>query len=147
MAKPSSIPPKGTRTGIPLGTVIAERRFALYEQDGQKRQVIVRLGKPVPATMPEKAFRCPLQIEGLELDERIFAPFGEDPFVALQYAINLAGDLLDKRAKELALENRHRTSPSDPNSWIWRYDHYSNNALKPAKSATPKPSPKNRAKT
>jgi hypothetical protein len=50
-------------------------------------------------------FRCPVQILGLDKDDAIYAPFGEDPFVALQYAIDLIGDLLKERSERLGLEN------------------------------------------
>jgi hypothetical protein len=72
--------------------------------------------------LPRGDFRCPFQIIGLDRDEKIDAPFGEDPFVALQYAINLAGDRLDAGVERLKLRNSHRNGPSMPDSWIWRYD-------------------------
>ena len=91
----------------------------------------MRLGSPVGACLADgspldlgilnDAFRCPVQILGLDHDERVYAPFGEDPFVALQYAIDLIGDLLKNGSDRLHLENRNPFSPSTQNNWIWRY--------------------------
>lgn len=127
---------------ISLGDVIAERRFTLHEATGVSRLVWVRLGKPVAVdqagvpqpTSDPHTFRCPFQIVGLECDDKIFAPFGEDPFVALQYAIRLTGDILKRESKRLHLTNpiaaiRERTQPGGPHfedaggaSWIWEFD-------------------------
>ncbi|GAA3752093.1 hypothetical protein GCM10022270_08510 [Terriglobus aquaticus] len=83
-------------------------------------------------------FRCPFQISGLDCDDRVFAPFGEDPFVALQYAIHLAGDVIESGAKRLNLQNplarvRERAKPDRPHfedagraSWIWEFDSLPN---------------------
>jgi hypothetical protein len=115
-----------------MGPIIAERRFTLFDAKRKKKQIVVRVGKPVlvggKAPLMKGAYRCTLQIVGIGLDKRIYPVLGEDPFVSLQYAINFAGQLLDDRSKELNLENRHRFSPADPNStwicsWIWRYGH------------------------
>jgi hypothetical protein len=65
--------------------------------------------KPKP-----RFWRCPLQILGLDHDERISAPAGEDPFVALQYALGL----LDNGIERLSLENRRRAIEGTPTSWI-----------------------------
>jgi hypothetical protein len=69
---------------FPLGTVIAERRIALFEQTGDERWITVRLGSPVGVHLgdgsplrsedPEEGtFRCPVQILGLDHDEGIRA--------------------------------------------------------------------------
>ncbi len=119
-------------TQFPLGTVIAERRVKLHDQTGVQRWISVRLGSPVgvrledgtpllPANTEEGIFRCPLQIVGLDHDETVYAPFGEDPFVALQYAIELIGDLLKGGSDRLSLENRHVVPPPTRDHWIWRY--------------------------
>jgi hypothetical protein len=86
-------------SAIPLGTVIAERSFTLLDGEEQVRQITVRLGSPVATTnegalgelaapgTEHQHFRCPLQIIGLDYGEKVFAPFGEDPFVALQRTV------------------------------------------------------------
>jgi len=87
---------------VPLGTVIAERRIILHEADGQERRVVVRLGLPLPVPaqigLPDGDFRCPTQIIGLGIDERIFAPPGSDAFEAIYNALDLVGQQLDQRA-------------------------------------------------
>lgn len=120
---------------IPLGAVIAERSFTLFDEQNQARKVTVRLGVPVgvtddgtfgtlaPADTEPRTFRCPFQICGLDYGEKVFAPFGEDPFVALQYAIDLIGGLIENAMKRLELQNPCPTIPSQRDSWIWRYDH------------------------
>jgi hypothetical protein len=108
---------------FPLGTVIAERQVPLYDQTGQQRMITVRLGAPVRVRAPDDSlrfFRCPLQIAGLDHDERVFAPAGEDAFVALQYSLDFIGDLLKGGADRLGLQNRNRMDPSTRDHWIWR---------------------------
>jgi hypothetical protein len=114
---------------IPLGMVICQRKFHLYTPDGQPRSVIVRLGMPVPTSLDGCVlaegsesfgiFRCPVQITGLNHDERVDGIFGEDPFVALQYAIDFIGDRLNQWSTALELTNRQRNAARD--SWIWTY--------------------------
>jgi hypothetical protein len=107
---------------FPLGTVIAERQVTLYDQTGKERIVTVRLGAPVEVQFPvAPLFRCPLQIEGLDIDGKVFAPAGEDPFVALQYSLDFIGDLLNESSRRLGLENRKRIDASTRDHWIWRY--------------------------
>jgi hypothetical protein len=71
-----------------------QRTFSLFRRDGTSLPVTVRLGapfignKPKPPAQPE--YRCAIQILGID-DERVTAPWGEDPFVALQFAIDLVG--------------------------------------------------------
>jgi hypothetical protein len=139
------MPEIGPMAAVPLGDVIAERRFTLWDIAGNKRQVHVRIGKPiradesgrpVPKSENSDPYRCPLEITGLDCDGRIFAPIGEDAFVALQYAIYLAGGLIDGAVERLGLVNplamaRERSKPGGPHfdesvgqsSWIWKYDH------------------------
>jgi hypothetical protein len=119
---------------FPLGTVVAERRMVLFDPTGQERPVTIRLGAPVrvqfpgdakPASATEESgiptYRCPLQIEGIDHDEKVFAPFGGDPFVALQYAIDFIGDLLQEGTERLGLLNRNRVDSHTRNHWIWQY--------------------------
>ena len=98
---------------IPLGAVVAERSFTLHDDEGHEKQITVRLGAPIPTTSegapgtPAEPgerpynFRCPFQIIGLDYGEKIFAPFGDDPFIALHYAIDLIGGLIDNGVKRL----------------------------------------------
>jgi hypothetical protein len=116
---------------IALGMVICQRNFELYTSDGQLRLVAVRLGMPVPTRLdgrvprqgeePSGIFRCPFQVTGLNRDERVDGVFGEDPFVALQYAIDFIGDRLKLYSKELGLTNKHQRPDGTRDSWIWTY--------------------------
>jgi hypothetical protein len=113
--KPSTAP-------LSLEVVIAERIFSLFRADGTEVQITARLGKPYK----EKSlgdYRCP---SGPWFgNDRIYAPWGEDPFVALQYAIDYIGQLLDAAAaREQLQDGRNRRSATE-NRWIWRYppDH------------------------
>jgi hypothetical protein len=106
---------------VPLGDVIAERCFTLKDSLGEPRQITVRLGRPVSSTSPGLPhFRCPLQVIGIGRDEAIAAPAGEDAFMALQWAMNLAGDFIDGAVQREGLVNHHRND-LDEKSWIWRY--------------------------
>jgi hypothetical protein len=68
---------------------IAERTFRLFRRDGTSLPVTVRLGAPfvgkAPKPLAQPEYRCAIQILGIG-DERVTAPWGEDPFAALQYA-------------------------------------------------------------
>lgn len=108
---------------LELRPIIAERTLTLFRKDGAAVPISVRLGKPfvgkpfkAPAT-PE--YRCAAQIVGIG-DERVVAPWGEDPFVALQYAIDVIGQMLDDLVRREHLEIRFR-SGEDRTGWIWRY--------------------------
>ncbi len=106
---------------IPLGDVIAERRFTLKDRRGEPRQISVRLGKPIHGTAHGiPLYRCPLQVIGIGRDEAIAAPAGEDAFMALQWALNLAGDFIDGAVQREGLVNDHINELGE-NSWIWRY--------------------------
>jgi hypothetical protein len=116
---------------LALGKVICQRSFDLYITSGQPRSVTVLLGMPVPTTLdgrvlregeePYGIFRCPFQITGLDFDERIDGAFGEDPFVALQYAIDFIGDRLNLYSKKLGLTNTRPLPDGARDSWIWTY--------------------------
>ena len=109
---------KPTSGPISLGEVIAERVFSLVGADGAEVQITVRFGRPFKEESLGD-YRCPLQVLGLGND-RIYAPWGEGPFVALQYAIDLIGELLDTGVTRKQL--RFRTNRKIPveNRWIWR---------------------------
>jgi hypothetical protein len=116
-----------------LGAVIAEHQKKLYDQAGEVRQVIVRMGTPFRAPIDGMAlnplqpdaliiFRCPFQILGLGFGERIYAPVGGNAFECLQFAMDLIGDMLKGECSSLNLEPRPkhlREPPSD--YWIWQY--------------------------
>jgi hypothetical protein len=116
---------------IALGKVICQRSFDLYTPDGQPRSVSVLLGMPVPTTLdgrvlpkgegPRGIFRCPFQITGLHHDERVEGAFGEDSFIALQYAIDFIGDRLNLYSKKLGLTNTRPRPDGSRDSWIWTY--------------------------
>lgn len=106
---------------VPLGDVIAERRFTLKDSAGQPREITVLLGRPVSCTLHGiPLYRCPLQVMGIGRDEAIAAPAGEDAFMALQWAMNLAGDFIDGAVQREGLLNHHGTELNEK-SWIWRY--------------------------
>ncbi len=66
--------------------VIAERRIVLHDADGREREVLVKLGLPVP-TLPY-LYRCPAQTAGLDFDEKIYSPTGSDGFEAIFNALH-----------------------------------------------------------
>jgi hypothetical protein len=106
---------------LPLGDVIAERHFTLKDAGGVPRQITVRLGKPVSWPLGGvPLYRCPLQVIGVGRDEAIAAPAGKDAFMALQWAMNLAGDFIDGAVQREGLVN-HQSNDLDEKSWIWRY--------------------------
>ena len=73
---------------IPLGAVVAERHFILWDSEGSKHEIVVKLGAPVQIdTGSGPLFRCPAQILGLGVDQIVYAPAGEDAFIALCYAL------------------------------------------------------------
>jgi hypothetical protein len=108
-----------------LGVIIAERHIAAFDECGTKRVIAVLLGAPVQVEPSERfplpASCCPLQVEGLDLDGKVYPVLGGDAFEAMQYAINFAGELLKDGYGRLRLENRTRTDSTTPDHWIWRY--------------------------
>jgi hypothetical protein len=131
------------RPAFPLGEIVAKRCFTLYEKSGGVRQVIVEIGKPVPVSLQGAYlveavegdhFRCPLSITGLGIDGRVFPPSGEDSLMALQYAIGMAGMVIDEAVRRLNLINaleevreRHRPGCKHFDAtgypdWLYRYD-------------------------
>jgi len=88
----------------------------------------VRLGCPFRTThagidSPDSpsVWRCPIQILGLDRDDKVYAPAGEDAFVALQYAIDLIGGLVTNGMERLQLEDRSQPAPDKEVSWIKRF--------------------------
>lgn len=110
---------------LDLGYVIGERVIEFCDPEGRSRRVTVRLGAPV--RLPEGDYRCPFQLLGLG-DDRVRAPWGEDSFIALEYAIQMIGQILDHSLDRLQL----RLPASRDNSvaalhfpyastWVFRY--------------------------
>jgi hypothetical protein len=87
--------------------------------------IVVRLGAPVRVgpskEFPLPLFRCPLQIQGLDVDGRVYPAGGGDAFEAMQYAIDFAGDLLKDGYARLRLENKTRIDSSTRDHWIWLF--------------------------
>ena len=82
---------------IPLGAVVAERHFILWDSEGSKHEIVVKLGAPVQIdTGSGPLFRCPAQILGLGVDQIVYAPAGEDAFIALCYALGPIGQVLEE---------------------------------------------------
>jgi hypothetical protein len=109
---------------IPLGTVVAERHCILWGSEGREREIVVKLGAPIQTEtvsgLPAVS-RCPAQILGLGVDQIVYAPAGEDAFVALCYALDLIGQVLEEASKSLNLQNRYKTSETQSPAWVWQY--------------------------
>ena len=106
---------------IPLGVVVAERRCILWDSEGREREIVVKLGAPVRAeAVISGMFRCPAQILGIGVDQIVYAPAGEDAFVALCYALDLIGQVLEVQSKSLNLQNRYKTSEIRSPAWVWQ---------------------------
>lgn len=142
MAQDKDLQGFSKRRPFPLVEIIAERRFTLLETSGKRREITVRIGKPVPAH-PEFAgsgeevapeFRCPLVITGIEMDGMVYGPLGGDALEAMQYTISLAGQIIDSAVARLNLRNPQterweRANPGGKHfvypaamDWVWRYD-------------------------
>jgi hypothetical protein len=94
---------------IPLGAVVAERHFILWDSEGTKHEIVVKLGAPVLTdTVIGLLFQCPAQILGLGVDQTVYARAGEDAFVALCYALDIIGQELESKSKSLNLQNRYK---------------------------------------
>jgi hypothetical protein len=109
---------------IPLGTVVAERHCVLWDCEGREREIVVKLGAPIQTETVSGLYRCPAQILGLGVDQIVYDPAGEDAFVALCYALDLIGQVLEEASKTLNLQNRYKTSEIRSPAWVWQYmDH------------------------
>jgi len=65
-----------------LGEIIAERHFESIDESGVEREVVVRIGKPVPDDNEGGDWYCPFQITGFG-DDKISAAFGVESMQAL----------------------------------------------------------------
>jgi hypothetical protein len=135
---------------FPMGMTIAERKISAYDQNGEKRQITVRLGAPVRVAFPNGTqplsdlsqpgiVRCPLQITGLDVDERVYPIAGGDEFEALQYAIDFAGDILLDGSARLGLKNRSRVDASTRSHWVWQFPPDQSEVGNRAQSSAPPP--------
>jgi hypothetical protein len=104
---------------IPLGRVVAERHFVLWDSEGREREIVVKLGTPVQ--IETGLFRCPAQILGLGVDQIVYDPAGEDAFIALCHALDLIGQVLEGGSKSLNLQNRYKTCEAQSPAWVWQY--------------------------
>ena len=108
---------------IPLGRVVAERHFVLWDSEGREREIVVKLGAPVQDEsygLPAMS-RCPARILGLGVDQIVYDPAGEDAFIALCYALDLIGQVLEEESKRLNLQNRYKTGETRSPAWVWQY--------------------------
>jgi hypothetical protein len=73
---------------IPLGEIIAERYLEAKDEAGEEREIIVRIGKPIPDPTPDALeaksdnWCCPFEIVGFA-ENLMDAAFGEDSMQAL----------------------------------------------------------------
>ncbi len=76
-----------------LGDVIAERRLEFESTAGWKKEFTIRVGRPVRDSRSERAWVCPLQIEGLASGE-VVGIFGADAMQALLQGLHtIPGEL------------------------------------------------------
>jgi hypothetical protein len=81
-----------------MGDIIAERALTLLEDNGNSRQVFVRLGKPQSSPQGDE-YHCPIQIVGIG-GEKIRQIFGIDAFQALQLTLRYISFSLHHYRKE-----------------------------------------------
>jgi hypothetical protein len=48
----------------------------------------------------------------------VYAPAGEDAFIALCHALDLIGQVLEGESKSLNLQNRYRTGETRSPAWV-----------------------------
>lgn len=77
-------------SNISLGEVIAERYFEAEDEAGVRREVILRIGKPMPDQEEGGDWCCPYQIVGFG-DDQVNAAYGVDPVQALLFSLQKAG--------------------------------------------------------
>lgn len=95
---------------VPLGRVIATRRFRIRRQTGLT--VELRIG--TPRAMDRDAY-CPVQLVGIG-DEKVRPIFGVDTVQALQLAIRYLEPLLLQHGDRLRWESQpaHKSLGTDP---------------------------------
>jgi hypothetical protein len=102
--------PKPLPRTVPLGQVIATRRFRLHRYP--KKTIELRIG--TPRAVDQDAY-CPVQLVGLG-DEKVRPIFGVDTVQALQLAVRYLEPLLLQFGDRLRWENEpaHRSLHLDP---------------------------------
>jgi hypothetical protein len=73
-----------TLKNVPLGEIIAERHLEAKDEAGEEREIIDRIGKPIPDPSPDAngAWCCPYEIVGFA-DSCLDSALGEDSMQAL----------------------------------------------------------------
>jgi hypothetical protein len=90
--------------------MIAERRLTLVSDDGEVRDVMVRIGKP--ESSPGGAeFSCECQILGLD-EGKVMRVYGLDAFQALQIVLRFISTLLNHYRRE-ARDRLYWLEPGD----------------------------------
>lgn len=95
-------PPGEGRGAEQLGEAVAERILDGVGEDGEMRQVVVRIGKPRPDPEPGGGWGCPTQIVGLGQGDVLVA-CGHDAVQALQLAFEMIGARLACPPEPVAL--------------------------------------------
>ena len=72
-------------TAEAINEIIAERTLTRLARNGNRKQVVVRLGKPQPSSLAEDYY-CPVQIVGLGTT-KVSKIIGLDAFQSLQRAL------------------------------------------------------------
>lgn len=87
---------------VPLGEIIAERYLEAKNEAGEEREIIVRIGKPIPAPFPDPRendpWCCPCEIVGFA-DHYLDAALGEDSVQALVLGLQIIVIELSRRQK------------------------------------------------
>ena len=81
-----------------LGEIIAERRVYLQAQGVERREIIVRVGKPRPFPHPPEDYYVPYELVGIKRDGLRYAA-GVDAVQALQLVMRMIGDDLHAIAR------------------------------------------------
>lgn len=79
---------------------IAERKLLVQQPNGEKKEIIVKIGTPYWVTEGEEA-ACPVAIEGLH--GKLPDVHGVDPYQALELAIQLTQTLVAPSGKQKIL--------------------------------------------
>lgn len=87
---------------VPLGEIIAERYLEAKDEAGEEREIIVRVGKPIPAPFSDPQendpWCCPCEIVGFA-DPYLDAALGEDSVQALVLGLQRIVIELNKQQK------------------------------------------------